>query len=44
MDLGHLDELAAVLRGMRPPNETELRRLRDEFIIENTYDSNAIEG
>lgn len=29
---------------MRPLNETELKRLLDEFIIENTYDSNAIEG
>ena len=44
MDLRQLDELAAVLRGKRPLNEAEFRRLRDEFIIENTYDSNAIEG
>lgn len=44
MDLRQLDELAAMLRGKRPLNEAELRRLRDEFIIENTYDSNAIEG
>ena len=29
---------------MRPLNETELKRLRDEFMIENTYHSNAIEG
>ena len=29
---------------MRPLNEAELKRLRDEFIVENTYNSNAIEG
>ena len=44
MNFTRLDELAAQLRAMRPLNETELKRLRDEFVIENTYDSNAIEG
>ena len=44
MNFDRLDELAAQLRGMRPLNEAELKRLRDEFIIEHTYDSNAIEG
>lgn len=39
-----LDELAAMLKSMRPLNKTELKRLRDEFVIENTYNSNAIEG
>ena len=29
---------------MRPLNEAELKRLREEFMIENTYHSNAIEG
>ena len=44
MNFDMLDELAAQLRAMRPLNETELKRLRDEFVIEHTYDSNAIEG
>lgn len=44
MNFDRLDELAAQLRVMRPLNETELKRLRDEFVIEHTYDSNAIEG
>jgi len=39
-----IDHLAAVLKSLRPLNETELKRLRDEFIIETTYNSNAIEG
>lgn len=42
--LNKIDELAAELNAMRPLNETELKRLRDEFIVENTYNSNAIEG
>lgn len=44
MNFTQLDELAARLRAMRPLNNTELKRLQDEFVIENTYDSNAIEG
>ena len=32
------------MKSLRQLNETELHRLRDEFIIENTYNSNAIEG
>lgn len=44
MNFNRLDELAAQLRGMRPLHDTELKRLRDEFIVEHTYDSNAIEG
>lgn len=39
-----LDSLAASLKQMRPLNQTELKRLRDEFIIEHTHDSTAIEG
>lgn len=39
-----LDKLAAELKSMRPLNPTELKRLRDEFIIEHTHDSTAIEG
>lgn len=44
MDFAKLDNLAATVKAMRPLNETELKRLRDEFAIENTYNSNAIEG
>jgi len=44
MSFSKVDELAAKLKTMRPLNETELKRLRDEFIVENTYNSNAIEG
>ncbi len=44
MDFTKLNELAATVQAMRPLNQAELERLRDEFVIENTYDSNAIEG
>ena len=44
MDFIRIDELRNKLKTMRPLNETELKRLRDEFMIENTYNSNAIEG
>ena len=44
MDFTRIDELKAKLRAMRPLNETELRRIYEDFIIENTYNSNAIEG
>ena len=44
MNFEQLDGLVAQLQAMRPLNETELKRLLDEFVIENTYDSNAIEG
>lgn len=44
MDFTRIDELRNKLKTMRPLNETELKRLRDEFMIENTYNSNAIEG
>ena len=39
-----VDELKNKLKSLRPLNETELMRLREEFMIENTYNSNAIEG
>lgn len=39
-----VDALLAKLRALRPLNETELKRLRHEFMVENTYNSNAIEG
>jgi Fic family protein len=44
MDFARIDELRDKLKSLRPLNETELRRLREEFMIENTYNSNAIEG
>ena len=44
MDFNRIDKLRNKLKNLRPLNVTELKRLRDEFIIENTYNSNAIEG
>ena len=44
MDFTRIKELRNKLETLRPLNETETKRLRDEFIIENTYNSNAIEG
>jgi Fic family protein len=44
MDFTHIDELRNKLKTLRPLNEAELKRLREEFMIENTYNSNAIEG
>jgi len=44
MDFTRIEELRAQLKSLRPLNETEIKRLRDEFAIENTYNSNAIEG
>ncbi|MDR3166116.1 MAG: Fic family protein [Synergistaceae bacterium] len=44
MDFERADKLRDRLRTLRPLNETELKRLREEFMIENTYNSNAIEG
>jgi Fic family protein len=44
MDFTKINELRDKLKAMRPLNETELARLREEFMIENTYNSNAIEG
>lgn len=39
-----MKELQEKLKSLRPLNKTELKRLQQEFIIENTYNSNAIEG
>lgn len=44
MDFKNIDELSAELKSMRPLNAAEIKRLRNDFIIENTYNSNAIEG
>ena len=37
-------ELKAVLDSLRPLTEGELERLKEEFVVEYTYNSNAIEG
>lgn len=44
MNFSNIDKLAEELRSLRPLNEAETKRLREEFMIENTYNSNAIEG
>lgn len=44
MDFEIIDQLAAELKRLRPLNPTELKRLREDFMVENTYHSNAIEG
>jgi Fic family protein len=44
MDFIKIDELSCKLKSMRPLNATEMKRLQDEFMVENTYNSNAIEG
>ena len=44
MDFNKIDDLNRKLKSMRPLNKTELKRLQSEFMIENTYNSNAIEG
>lgn len=44
MNFTVVDSLKDTLRSMRSLNQTELKRLREEFMIDNTYNSNAIEG
>lgn len=44
MNFSKIDQLKEQLASLRPLNDTELKRLREEFMIENTYNSNAIEG
>ena len=44
MGFARIDELKNKLKSLRPLNEAELKRLSEEFMIENTYNSNAIEG
>jgi Fic family protein len=44
MDFTRIDALKNKLNAMRPLNEGEVKRLREEFVVESTYDSNAIEG
>ncbi|GHS93176.1 cell division protein Fic [Alphaproteobacteria bacterium] len=40
----HIDSKKALLSKHRPLTQGELKRLRDEFLVEFVYDSNAIEG
>jgi len=40
----HIDALKAELDKRRPLTQGELQRLHDEFLVEYTYNSNAIEG
>jgi len=44
MDFTKIDELRRKLQALRPLTQTEIQRLREEFVIEDTYNSNAIEG
>jgi len=44
MDFAKIDGLKQRLTAMRPLNAGELKRLREDFNIEYTYDTNAIEG
>jgi len=44
MDYSKLDKLKVQLTSMRPLSAGELKRLRNDFNIEFTYDTNAIEG
>ncbi len=44
MNLEHISKLKAQLSSLRPLNQGELKRLREEFMIDSTYNSNAIEG
>jgi Fic family protein len=43
-DLKEIDALKDTLSAMRPLSDTELKRIQNEFMLENTYNSNAIEG
>lgn len=44
MDFIKTEQLRNKLKSLRPLNSAEMKRLRDEFMIEHTYNSNAIEG
>ena len=43
-ELAGLDALRKRLSALRPLNKTEIKRLREDFMVENTYNTNAIEG
>ena len=40
----HIDGMKEEINKRRPLTKSELKRLQEEFLIEYTYDSNAIEG
>ena len=42
--LSKIEKLKTVLDSKRPLTEGELERLKEEFVVEYTYNSNAIEG
>lgn len=44
LTFARVNELRDKLKTLRPLTQTELKRLRENFIIEDTYNSNAIEG
>ena len=44
MDFNNLDNLVIKLKSLRPLNKGELERLRNDFVVDNTYNSNSIEG
>lgn len=44
MDFKTINVLKNKLTSLRPLNELELKRMHEDFIVENTYNSNAIEG
>ena len=44
LTLGKIDQLKAQLDSVAPFNDGEQKRLREQFMIEYTYNSNAIEG
>lgn len=42
--LNEIQNKKEIISKLRPLNESEIKRLQEDFIIENTYNSNAIEG
>ena len=44
MDFTELDSLLSELNNYRPLQEDEIKRLRDDILVDYTYNSNAIEG
>ena len=42
--LNQIEKKKEAISKLRPLNKSEIERLQEDFIIENTYDSNAIEG
>lgn len=44
MKFKEVDRLYNIIKNKRPLNQSEINRLYKEFTIENTYNSNAIEG